>query len=72
MTHPHFHAESSVKLFGGIVADYLPVSLDFQRSVSGRAVLHLRRNACHHRFSDNPGPDRRAPEVPGHLRLHHP
>ncbi len=25
MTHPHFHAESSVKLFGGCVADYLPI-----------------------------------------------
>jgi hypothetical protein len=25
MTHPHFHAESSVKLFGGSIADYLPV-----------------------------------------------
>jgi len=25
MTHPHFHAESSVKLFGGCVSDYLPI-----------------------------------------------
>jgi hypothetical protein len=25
MTHPHFHAESSVKLFGGSCADYLPI-----------------------------------------------
>jgi hypothetical protein len=25
MTHPHFHAESSVKLFGGAVADYMPI-----------------------------------------------
>lgn len=25
MTHPYFHAKSSVKLFGGVPEDYLPV-----------------------------------------------
>ena len=25
MTHPHFHAESSVKLWGGTVDDYMPI-----------------------------------------------
>jgi hypothetical protein len=25
MTHPHFHAESSVKLFGGCVSDYTAI-----------------------------------------------
>jgi hypothetical protein len=25
MTHPHFHSESSVRLFGGAVADYMPI-----------------------------------------------
>jgi hypothetical protein len=25
MTHPHFHAENSVKLFGGRAADYSPI-----------------------------------------------
>ena len=25
MTHPHFHAESSVKLWGGTVHDYMPI-----------------------------------------------